>query len=100
MLQTTAVLIDPLTNAVKACASSSLTMGMLGDMATETAGTVTAAAILFVLSAWLAAITWKTPWVEGAVYTPLVVITPPAAPSCTVQLTCLLTEPVTVAVKV
>jgi hypothetical protein len=38
-----------------------------GEIATETEGTVTAAAALLVLSAWLVATTWKVPAPAGAV---------------------------------
>jgi hypothetical protein len=48
--------------------------------------TVTAAVALFVGSAWLVAITWYVPAVDGAVYTPALVTEPPA-PSRTLHVT-------------
>ncbi len=56
-------------------------------MAVGAAVTVTVAEALSVLSATLVAMTWKVPALDGAVYRPDPLMVPPAAPSCTDQLT-------------
>jgi hypothetical protein len=76
-----------------------------GDTETVITGvavTWTTATAFLVESATLVAITWKVPVVVGAVYRPEASIAPPAAPSCTDQVTvvdCPGAAPVTVAVK-
>src|SRR6266478_4078491 len=49
--------------------------------------------------AWLVAMTWKVPVVAGAVYTPLELTDPPAAPRWTDQMTATSLLPVTCAVN-
>src|SRR5713101_4001631 len=63
--------------------------------------TMVTLAIAFFVASWtLVATTWNNPPVTfGAVYWPLGVIVPPAAPSCTLQVTFVFKEVFTVALK-
>jgi hypothetical protein len=58
-------------------------------------------AVVFLVESWtLVATTWNNPVVFGAVYWPLAVMAPPAAPSSTLQLTVAFKEVFTDALKV
>jgi hypothetical protein len=98
-LQLTAVLVDPVTAAVKSCIPPEVRVALVGAMLIETdgAGTVTTtlADADFVLSAVLAAVTEKVPAVDPAVYSPLEEIAPPVA----VHETALLATPLIIAVN-
>src|SRR5215475_6145292 len=92
--QVTTVLLVPVTVAVNCRCPPVVTEAVGGDTDTVTRDTVTVAVAVWVVSAWLVAITWKVPATLGAVYSPAAVTVPPPA-SCTRQVTAVLTAPVT-----
>jgi hypothetical protein len=89
------------TATVKVCDCVIATVALPGLMLTETAGTTVIVAVAdFEGSAWLVATTWYVPEVFGALYTPAVVIVPPALPSWIDQVTAVFVALATVAVNV
>jgi len=65
--QVTAVLLLPVTVAVNCCVAPVISEAVVGEMATETAVTVTVAEADLVVSATLVAVTVKVPAAPGAV---------------------------------
>src|SRR6202022_3244342 len=75
----------PLCRRVAVCAVRAVLIFPVGRNPEDTTVIL---AIAFLLGSWtLVATTWNNPVVFGAVYWPLAVMAPPAAPSCTLQMT-------------
>jgi hypothetical protein len=96
-LQVTPVVAVPVTVAVNWFVPPWRTVAVIGLTETVTSGTVTVAVAFLVISAALAAVMVHVAATAGAVKTPDVLMLPPPL---TDQVTAVLVEPVTVAVKV
>src|SRR6267378_5089827 len=88
----------PLCRTVAVCA---VRLVLISPVGRNPEGTIVTVAIPFLLGSWrLVATTWNgPPIVFGAVYWPLMVMAPPAAPSCTPQVTFAFKVVFTVALK-